>query len=92
MTRSREPVSSALRVLLPSGGANSRRSRDRCGRPGVDLYLFRPEVREALRRLIAEGWMDAVRKLHPGQRIYTFWKYYRGALNGMPGFASIICC
>ena len=25
--------------------------------------------------------MDAVRKLHPGQRIYTFWKYYRGAFE-----------
>jgi len=47
----------------------------------LDDALFRPEVREAFRRLIAEGWTDAVRTLHPDQRIYTFWKYYRGAFE-----------
>ena len=25
------------------------------------------------------GWTDAVRKLHPGERIYTFWDYLRNA-------------
>ncbi len=41
--------------------------------------LFRPEVRAAYRDLIAQGWMDAVRALHPGERIYTFWDYFRNA-------------
>ncbi len=41
--------------------------------------LFRPEVREAYRRLLAQGWTDAVRALHPGERIYTFWDYFRNA-------------
>ena len=45
----------------------------------VDDALFRPEVREAYRQLVAQGWTDALRQLHPGQRIYTFWKYFRNA-------------
>src|SRR5262249_59126361 len=31
------------------------------------------------RRLVAQGWTDAVRATHPGERIYTFWKYFRNA-------------
>jgi exodeoxyribonuclease-3 len=38
----------------------------------LDDALFRPEVRDAFARLVARGWTDAVRKLHPGERIYTF--------------------
>ncbi len=45
----------------------------------VDDALFRPEVREAYRRLVAQGWTDALRKTHAGERIYTFWKYFRNA-------------
>jgi exodeoxyribonuclease III len=45
----------------------------------VDDALFRPEVREAYRRLVAQGWTDALRALHPHERIYTFWKYFRNA-------------
>ena len=43
----------------------------------VDDALFRPEVRETFRGLLAQGWTDAVRALHPGERIYTFWDYFR---------------
>ena len=45
----------------------------------VDDALFRPEVREAFRRLTAQGWTDSLRTLHPNERIYTFWKYFRNA-------------
>jgi exodeoxyribonuclease III len=45
----------------------------------VDDALFRPEVRDAHRRLVEQGWTDALRALHPGERIYTFWKYFRNA-------------
>jgi exodeoxyribonuclease III len=39
--------------------------------------LFRPETREAYRRLVAQGWTDSLRALHPEERIYTFWDYFR---------------
>ncbi|MBO0739284.1 MAG: exodeoxyribonuclease III [Alphaproteobacteria bacterium] len=45
----------------------------------VDDALFRPEVRQAFGDLLAQGWTDAVRALHPGERIYTFWDYFRNA-------------
>ena len=45
----------------------------------VDDALFRPEVREAFRALIDQGWTEALRTLHPGERIYTFWDYFRNA-------------
>lgn len=41
--------------------------------------LFRIEVRKALGRLMEQGWTDAVRALHPEERIYTFWDYFRDA-------------
>jgi exodeoxyribonuclease-3 len=41
--------------------------------------LFRPEVRAAFQQLLAQGWTDAVRELHPGEKIYTFWDYFRNA-------------
>jgi exodeoxyribonuclease-3 len=47
----------------------------------VDDALFRPEVRDAFHRLAAQGWTDALRALHPGERIYTFWDYFRNAFG-----------
>ncbi len=44
-----------------------------------DDALFRPEVRKAYADLVKQGWTDAIRTLHPDERIYTFWKYFRGA-------------
>ena len=41
--------------------------------------LFRVEVRDAYRNLIEQGWTDALRELHPGERIYTFWDYFRNS-------------
>ncbi|TWF43962.1 exodeoxyribonuclease III [Neorhizobium alkalisoli] len=43
--------------------------------------LFRPEVRTAYAELVAQGWTDAVRHLHPDERIYTFWKYWRSSFE-----------
>ena len=45
----------------------------------LDDALFRPEVRAAFHRLTAQGWCDALRTLHPGEKIYTFWDYFRNA-------------
>jgi exodeoxyribonuclease-3 len=45
----------------------------------VDDALFRPEVRAAFKNLVAQGWTDAIRTLHPDEKIYTFWDYFRNA-------------
>jgi exodeoxyribonuclease-3 len=45
----------------------------------LDDALFRPEVRDAYHRLLAQGWTDALRSMHPGEKIYTFWDYFRNA-------------
>jgi exodeoxyribonuclease-3 len=39
--------------------------------------LLQPESREAFRRLLAQGWTDAIAKQHPGEPVYTFWDYFR---------------
>jgi exodeoxyribonuclease-3 len=44
-----------------------------------DDALFAPEVRAAFARLLAQGWTDAVRQLHPDETIYTFFDYFRNA-------------
>lgn len=44
-----------------------------------DDALFRPEVRAAFADLRDDGWVDALRHLHPDARLYTFWKYLRNA-------------
>ena len=45
----------------------------------VDDALMQPEPRAAFRRLVDSGWTDAIRTLHPDDRIYTFWDYWRNA-------------
>jgi exodeoxyribonuclease-3 len=35
--------------------------------------VMQPESRASYRRLLAQGWTDATRHLHPDDRIYTFW-------------------
>ncbi|THD37527.1 MAG: exodeoxyribonuclease III [Sphingomonas sp.] len=55
---------------------------------GLDVYkperwlddaLFAPEVRQAFADLVAQGWTDALRTMHPGETIYTFFDYFRNA-------------
>ncbi|MEJ7806222.1 MAG: exodeoxyribonuclease III [Telluria sp.] len=45
----------------------------------VNDALFRPETRDAFHRLMAQGWTDSLRAMHPDERIYTFWDYFRNA-------------
>ena len=42
-----------------------------------DDALVQPESRAMYRRLLDQGWTDAIRTLHPGETIYTFWDYMR---------------
>jgi exodeoxyribonuclease-3 len=53
---------------------------------GIDIYptrswdkdaLIQPKSRAAFASLVAQGWCDAIRTLHPEERIYTFWDYKR---------------
>jgi exodeoxyribonuclease-3 len=39
--------------------------------------LVQPASRAAFRRLLDQGWTDALRKLHPADPMYTFWHYMR---------------
>jgi exodeoxyribonuclease-3 len=39
--------------------------------------LLQPQSRERYRRLLGQGWIDAIRARHPDERIYTFWDYFR---------------
>ena len=52
----------------------------------VDDALFRPEVRDAFRPPRRAG-LDrcAARTLHPDERIYTFWDYFRNAWSRNAG-------
>ena len=45
----------------------------------VDDALFRPKTRTAFQELIKQGWIDSLRTLHPKERIYTYWDYFRNA-------------
>lgn len=39
--------------------------------------LLQPESRAAYRRLLDQGWTDAIRARHPSEPMYTFWDYKR---------------
>jgi exodeoxyribonuclease-3 len=43
--------------------------------------VFFPETRVAYRKLIAQGWTDALRAMHPDEAIYTYWDYFRNAFG-----------
>jgi exodeoxyribonuclease III len=42
-----------------------------------DNALVQPESRAAFRSLLDQGWVDAIRKAHPSETVYTFWDYKR---------------
>ena len=42
-----------------------------------DDALVQPQSRAAFRRLLDQGWTDAIRARHPDATIYTFWDYMR---------------
>jgi exodeoxyribonuclease-3 len=42
-----------------------------------DNALVQPESRAAFRRLLDQGWTDAIRRLQPERAVYTFWDYRR---------------
>jgi len=51
----------------------------------VDDALFRPEVRDAFRILVGQGWTDALREVYKDEIIYTFWDYFRNSYQRNAG-------
>jgi exodeoxyribonuclease-3 len=51
----------------------------------LDDALFRPETRAAFKKLVDQGWTDAIRTLYPDEKIYTFWDYFRNAYGRNAG-------
>lgn len=41
--------------------------------------LFFPESKAEFKKLVDQGWTDAIRKLYPKEQIFTFWDYFRNA-------------
>jgi exodeoxyribonuclease-3 len=39
--------------------------------------LVQPEPRTLFARLLSQGWVDAIRTLHPDRPMYTYWDYMR---------------
>jgi exodeoxyribonuclease-3 len=39
--------------------------------------LVQPQSRAALRRVLDQGWVDAIRSLHPDAPMFSFWDYLR---------------
>ena len=53
----------------------------------VDDALFQPESQAAYRRIVNQGWTDALRALHPHEsKLFTFWDYQAGAWARDAGF------
>jgi len=52
----------------------------------ADDALMQPESRAAYRRLLAQGWTDALRTRRPTGGVWTFWDYQAGAWQRDAGF------
>lgn len=52
----------------------------------ADDALMQPESRQAYRRLLAQGWTDALRSRKPKGGVWTFWDYQAGAWQRDAGF------
>ncbi|HCB76737.1 MAG TPA: exodeoxyribonuclease III [Sphingomonas bacterium] len=48
--------------------------------------LMQPESRQGYRRLLAQGWTDALRTRYPRGGVWTFWDYQAGAWQRDAGF------
>ncbi|AZO55685.1 MULTISPECIES: exodeoxyribonuclease III [unclassified Mesorhizobium] len=48
--------------------------------------VYFPESRRAYAEMLANGWTDAVRRIHPDKGIYTYWNFsYRGGYDRSSG-------
>ncbi len=52
----------------------------------ADDALMQPQSRAAYRRILGDGWTDALRSRHPAGGIWTYWDYQAGAWQRDAGF------
>ena len=45
----------------------------------VNDAVFFPESKAAYASLLKQGWTDAIRRLYPTEKIFTYWDYFRNA-------------
>ena len=86
LTHARTLVSSSSPVIL-AGDYNVIPTEHDVYKPErwVDDALFRVEVRRSFAELLAQGWTDAIRHLHPDETLYTFWDFFRNAYGRNAG-------
>jgi exodeoxyribonuclease-3 len=51
----------------------------------VNDAVFFPEPRAAFQKLLKQGWIDAIRLLHPDEKIFTYWDYFANAFKRNAG-------
>ncbi len=80
LAHARELLGSGMPVIL-AGDFNVMPTERDVYKPErwLDDALFATEVRSAYADLIAQGWTDSLRTIHPDEIIYTFWDYFRNA-------------
>ena len=91
MARLRERAQMILREEVPAviaGDYNVIPHDDDVFRPeamAADV-LMQPESRAAYRRLLGDGWTDALRARYPAGGVWTYWDYQAGAWQRDAGF------
>jgi exodeoxyribonuclease III len=81
LIRHAQPLAASAQPVILAGDYNVVPTND-----SADIYsakswlndaLLQPETRDAYRRLLGQGWIDAIHQLHPNEPMYTFWDYFR---------------
>jgi exodeoxyribonuclease-3 len=48
--------------------------------------VYFPESRQAYARVLGDGWIDAIRRIHPEKGVYTYWNFsFRGGYDRSSG-------
>ena len=75
-------LDSGCRQSLSATSTSSRPSRTSTSpSAGRRTRCSHREARAKFRELVGQGWTDAIRHLHPDERIYTFWHYWRNSFQ-----------
>lgn len=86
-TRAQQILAQEVPAIL-AGDYNVIPHDDDIFRPAAmaDDALMQPQSRAAYRRILGDGWTDALRSRHPAGGIWTYWDYQAGAWQRDAGF------